>query len=102
MIVKSEDSGAGNGPWWLSSWMRDLSAHWLPGDVLLNNTTFLIFAVLVLWCSHCQSVILTKHFKLYSVFCNNASKKCRYVEYQNNYMLLCVDYFWFCAKIPLL
>jgi len=29
-----------------------LAAHWLSGDVLLSNITFLIFAVLVLWCSH--------------------------------------------------
>ena len=31
-----------------------LSAHWLCGDVLLSNITFLIFAVLVVWCSHCR------------------------------------------------
>jgi len=31
-----------------------LSAHWLSGDVLLSNITFFIFAVLVVWCSHCH------------------------------------------------
>ena len=29
-----------------------LSAHWLYGDVLLSNITFLIFAVLVVWHRH--------------------------------------------------
>ena len=29
-----------------------LSAHWLHGDVLLSNSAFFIFAVLVVWCSH--------------------------------------------------
>ena len=29
-----------------------LSAHWLNGDVLLSNSAFFIFAVLVVWFSH--------------------------------------------------
>ena len=29
-----------------------LSAHWLNGDVLLSNSDFFIFAVLVVWFSH--------------------------------------------------
>ena len=29
-----------------------LSAHWLHGDVLLSNSAFFLFAVLVMWFSH--------------------------------------------------
>jgi len=38
------------------------------GKVLLSNITFLIFAVLVLWCSHRLTVFLTSYFKLLSFF----------------------------------
>ena len=45
-----------------------LSAHWLYGDVLISNITFLIFSVLVVRHSHCPTVVLTSHFKLLSFF----------------------------------
>jgi len=39
--------------WWERRKRRYyLSAHWLHGDVLLSNSAFLIFAVLVVWFSH--------------------------------------------------
>jgi len=43
--------------------------YWLHGDVLLSNTTFLIFAFLVVWCSHSRPY---KTFKLLSFYPRDA------------------------------